>query len=142
MCVIYFCVLCTQHPLSKLNQPTIKDEKIRHKHGVSGSVRSVCRVCLLSEGFHHTAIQRANLSGRCLLNPTVQTRFSPYSSQIRTWAAPLLKLSGWSRKPVIVLLSYYTCTQTLGGKRWSEPLKPLCIQREACCHKAIVERDS
>ena len=41
-------------------------------------------------GFHHTAIPRANLSSRCWLNPAVQTRFSPYSSQIRTRAAPSL----------------------------------------------------
>lgn len=112
----------------KPHQPAISDDKISDKQAASSSLHCVCFVAFVW-GFHHTAIQRANLSGRCRLNPTVQTRFPPYSSKIRTWAASLLRPSGWSRKSVIVLLLYYKRTPTLGGN--SDPsLWSLCVYTE------------
>lgn len=116
----------------KPHQPAITNDKISDKQAASSSLHCVCFVAFVW-GFHHTAIQRANLSGRCRLNPTVQTRFPPYSSKIRTWAASLLKPSGCSRKSVIVLLLYHKRTPTLGGTQWTEPLKPLCWHWGAIC---------
>ncbi len=87
-------------------------------------------VCVCSVAFvwvfHHTAIQRANLSSRCRLNPTVQTRFSAYSSKIRTWVAALLKLQQ----------EVSDCTSIIrqAGQRWrgnDDPsLWSLCVYTE------------
>lgn len=111
----------------KPHQPAITDDKISDKQGASRSLYCVCFVAFV-EGFHHTAIQRANLSGRCQLNPTVQTRSAPYSSKIRTWAAPLLKLSRLEREVsdcTSIILHTHVCWGCGGGGLWS-----LCVCTE------------
>lgn len=136
---ICFCVCCSTGKLPKLN--LISRQLRMTKSGTNMKWAAVCVLYLLC-GFclrlsSHSNIERVNLSSRCRLNPTVQTRFSAYSSQIRAWAAPLPRLSAWSRKSLIVFLLYYTCGHYRRG--WGEGL--MCLHRGAiCCHSAITEK--
>lgn len=94
------------------------------------AVCAVFALWLLCKAFITQQYREQTWCSRCWLNPTVQTRFSPYSSKIRTWAAPLLSLFDWSRKSVIVLLLYYAHTPERWEGKDDPSLWSLCVYTE------------
>lgn len=117
----------------KPHHPAIRNQWNQPAWSSSSRLLPVCFVAFVS-GSHHSVIHRAKLSGRCRLNPTVQTCFAPYSCEIRTGAAPVLEPTDWSRRSVIVFLLYQTHTHTHTGQCWrgtrSRGLWSLCVYTE------------